>query len=523
MLVQEPGSGVCISFPPLTPSLALVNGFLPDACLVKCHQLVGLTSFLWLSRGPLTASIRPAAPTPHLPSSVLGNGVSEQQGHNTHHWGTTEPWIVRVPSDRVLRRLADVQESRAIQEVMSSPNIKKRKIWDSGNMCAAVASVRKKEMGLKKASKSYNVPRPTLKGYVKSKEESIEKIVKGKRQVSSLSSAESGALVTVTTCISDSGVFVPPLMVFHRKNMKKELLEGAPPGTIGATHMTVWIQVNNFTKWFTHFTTTVKPSLTYMVVLVLEGYYTHVRNSDVIDTAQANGVTIVCLPPHCTQETTLPNPSTSQRSKRGKRGKLGPQKRCDKWGTVSSSSSEDEDDHLSFVETDDEDIGSFGPPRRWAPIRTHSHPELMGLDPNGHQRSTSEMFLSVILMRCGETHLLALGAVINLSEAICRVRCDGSTPPCLSGMARHNGWLVTGCGRSGLIDAGSPAELNMYDGVETISRSILRKVMGNVLTSGGAHLNEIIFKTWENFQRVALYENYVMSVPPKQLCALSLN
>nr|CAD7573833.1 unnamed protein product [Timema californicum] len=53
--------------------------------------------------------------------------------------------------------------------------------------------------------------------------------------------------------------------------------------------------------------------------------------------------------------TTLPNPSTSQRAQRGKRGKLGPQKRCVKRSTGSSSSSEYEDDHLSFVETDDVD------------------------------------------------------------------------------------------------------------------------------------------------------------------------
>nr|CAD7198398.1 unnamed protein product [Timema douglasi] len=51
----------------------------------------------------------------------------------------------------------------------------------------------------------------------------------------------------------------------------------------------------------------------------------------------------------------LPNPPTSQRAKRGKRGKLVPQKRCDKRSMGSSSSSEDEDDHLSFVETDNED------------------------------------------------------------------------------------------------------------------------------------------------------------------------
>nr|CAD7575763.1 unnamed protein product [Timema californicum] len=118
---------------------------------------------------------------------------------------------------------------------MSSPNIKKRKTWDAGNMCVSVTAVRKKEMGLKKVSTFYNVPRSTLKDYVQSKEENIEKLFK--RQVSSLSSSER-ALVTVVTCMSASGMLVPPLMVFPRKNMKKGLLDGAPSGTIGATHMT---------------------------------------------------------------------------------------------------------------------------------------------------------------------------------------------------------------------------------------------------------------------------------------------
>ncbi|CAK1554374.1 unnamed protein product [Leptosia nina] len=57
--------------------------------------------------------------------------------------------------------------------------------------------------------------------------------MKGKKAFHKLSSAERGALITIVTCMSASGQFIPPLMMFPRKNMKAELLNGAPPGTIG--------------------------------------------------------------------------------------------------------------------------------------------------------------------------------------------------------------------------------------------------------------------------------------------------
>jgi len=41
--------------------------------------------------------------------------------------------------------------------------------------------------------------------------------LKGKRQISSLQSAERGSLVTVVTCMSPSGHFILPLLVFPRK------------------------------------------------------------------------------------------------------------------------------------------------------------------------------------------------------------------------------------------------------------------------------------------------------------------
>jgi hypothetical protein len=125
--------------------------------------------------------------------------------------------------------------------------------------------------------------------------------MKGKKQVAGISSSERGALITVVTCVSASGIYVPPLMMFPRQNMKTELLEGSLPGTIGAALKSGWIQVDSFKKWFTgSFIASVKPSPADPVVLVLDGHYSHTRNIDVIDLARANGVSIVCLPAQCT-------------------------------------------------------------------------------------------------------------------------------------------------------------------------------------------------------------------------------
>jgi hypothetical protein len=124
--------------------------------------------------------------------------------------------------------------------------------------------------------------------------------LQGKQQVHKLSSAERGALVTVVTCMSAAGTYVPSLLVFPRKRMKPELLDGAPPGTIAGCHPPGWIQLDLFTQWFYHFISFVKPSKEDPVVLVVDGHYSHTRNIDVIDLARENGVSIVCLPPHST-------------------------------------------------------------------------------------------------------------------------------------------------------------------------------------------------------------------------------
>jgi len=70
--------------------------------------------------------------------------------------------------------------------------------------------------------------------------------LKGKRQINSLQSAERGSLVTVVTCMSPTGHFIPPLHAFPRKNMKQELMNVTPPGSIHVCHPSGWIQSEIF-------------------------------------------------------------------------------------------------------------------------------------------------------------------------------------------------------------------------------------------------------------------------------------
>jgi len=75
--------------------------------------------------------------------------------------------------------------------------------------------------------------------------------LKGKRQIGALTAAERGCLVTVVVCMSASGIFVPPLIIFPWKNAGHLFTRGAPPGTIfkyqpsvGSTAKYLWSGLN---------------------------------------------------------------------------------------------------------------------------------------------------------------------------------------------------------------------------------------------------------------------------------------
>jgi hypothetical protein len=101
-------------------------------------------------------------------------------------------------------------------------------------------------------------------------------------------------------CFSASGQYVPPLIVFPRKNMKLELMNGTPPGCTHACHISGWIQQEIFVQWLRHFIQNVKPTKEDPVIL--DGHHSHTRNYEVVKLGRENDVIIICLPPHSTHK-----------------------------------------------------------------------------------------------------------------------------------------------------------------------------------------------------------------------------
>jgi hypothetical protein len=123
---------------------------------------------------------------------------------------------------------------------------------------------------------------------------------RGKKRVSALTSAERGKLITAAICMSAAGNYVPPMLIWPRLRMKQELMEGTPPGSISGTNPSGWMQTDLFTAWFRHFLKHANASLTNPVLLILDGHSTHTQNLELVALARANGVHILCLPPHST-------------------------------------------------------------------------------------------------------------------------------------------------------------------------------------------------------------------------------
>ena len=124
--------------------------------------------------------------------------------------------------------------------------------------------------------------------------------LKGKKQVGAFTSAEKGQLHTVEICINAVGNYIPPMIIFPRIRRKEELMNGAPPGCIDGCTPNGWMTKDVFLVWFQHFVKASGASKQNRVLLILDGHMTHTKNLEVIELARDNGVSIICLPPHCT-------------------------------------------------------------------------------------------------------------------------------------------------------------------------------------------------------------------------------
>lgn len=147
---------------------------------------------------------------------------------------------------------------------------------------------------------------------------------KGKRNVSKVVSAERGQTVTAVCCMSASGIWVPPCLIFPRKRMRDELFVGAPPGTLRLVAESGYMNTDLFLEWLHHFQNFVKSSAEDPVILILDNHTSHCSLPAIIF-AREHRITLLTLPPHA-----------SHKMQPLDKGFFGPLKsafsaECDKW------------------------------------------------------------------------------------------------------------------------------------------------------------------------------------------------
>ncbi|XP_062554738.1 uncharacterized protein LOC134219866 [Armigeres subalbatus] len=103
-------------------------------------------------------------------------------------------------------------------------------------------------------------------------------------------------------CMSATGHFVPPFVIFPRVRMTDKLKLGAPPGTVFSCNPSGWMTAEGFNKWFEHFIRHTKPSAEDPVLLILDGHSSHTKNLEFIDRARECNVHVLSLPPHCSHK-----------------------------------------------------------------------------------------------------------------------------------------------------------------------------------------------------------------------------
>lgn len=120
---------------------------------------------------------------------------------------------------------------------------------------------------------------------------------RGLKQVGRAVSYEKGMTTTIVCAMSASGVYVPPVMLFRRKNMNARLMNGAPSGAKGYASPNGWMDNALFVKYLEHFIEFVRPCAENKILVIVDGHQSH-KSLEAIELARANHITMITLPPH---------------------------------------------------------------------------------------------------------------------------------------------------------------------------------------------------------------------------------
>ena len=85
------------------------------------------------------------------------------------------------------------------------------------------------------------------------------------------------------------------------KRMVDQLMQGAPPQSVGLASASGWTDAGLFLKWMEHFVLYMNTSTQNCHLIVLDGHHSH-KTMDAVNYARAHGIELVTLPPHCTHK-----------------------------------------------------------------------------------------------------------------------------------------------------------------------------------------------------------------------------
>ncbi|KAJ8888983.1 hypothetical protein PR048_008477 [Dryococelus australis] len=113
---------------------------------------------------------------------------------------------------------------------------------------------------------------------------------KGVKQLNKAISGEKGTLVT-TCCLWSS-------IAISHVHFKEHMLKGAPPGTLGLAAQSGWMNSELFAIVTQHFVKVSHSSKENPSLLILDNHESHLSIIG-LDIAKYNGVTVLTIPPHC--------------------------------------------------------------------------------------------------------------------------------------------------------------------------------------------------------------------------------
>ena len=119
----------------------------------------------------------------------------------------------------------------------------------------------------------------------------------GRKNVWAITSGEKGKNHTIVSCVSASGLSLPPFIIYPRKRITENLKADAYPGTSFNCSDSGWITQELYMEWFHFFLRLIPP--TRPVLLIQDGHSSHV-SIDIIKLARENSIHIICLPSHTT-------------------------------------------------------------------------------------------------------------------------------------------------------------------------------------------------------------------------------